>query len=221
MPRLFIGPREQIFISDLTKELVKDVNGQKIYYYAVSETKTRAHPVYGEAPQKVFEPPVEIEALVAPPEFGATTTGFGVDQTFKIEAYVQWKDLIDKKISVETGDFFTYGEILYEISSVNFMRPIYGQIEHKDGVKVIGVRARQGQLKVRPIGPTDASRSDPGAVQEEFYQQRGERGNAQGPTNDRREMIENGPLEPALTGPREISHVGGGPGGRRASFYDE
>ena len=64
MARLFITPREIDFISDVTKEIVKDVIGQKIYYYSISVLKTKVHTVYEEAPEKVFENPIEIDALV-------------------------------------------------------------------------------------------------------------------------------------------------------------
>ena len=40
MGRLFISPREINFINDVAKELVKDVIGQKIYYFPVSEIKS-------------------------------------------------------------------------------------------------------------------------------------------------------------------------------------
>ena len=33
MARLFVGQKEIDFFSDLTKEVIKDVAGQKIYYY--------------------------------------------------------------------------------------------------------------------------------------------------------------------------------------------
>ena len=64
MARLFITKREINFISDITKEIVKDVVGQKIYYYPVSETKTKSHEVYDEALQKVFDNPVIVDVLV-------------------------------------------------------------------------------------------------------------------------------------------------------------
>jgi len=35
MARLFITPREIDFISDITKEVIKDVVGQKIFFYKV------------------------------------------------------------------------------------------------------------------------------------------------------------------------------------------
>ena len=64
MPRLFMTPREINFINDLGKELVKDVIGQKIYYFQISEIKSRVHDVYEESPDKVFENPIEIDCLV-------------------------------------------------------------------------------------------------------------------------------------------------------------
>ena len=64
MPRLFITPREIDFISDITKEIVKDVRGQKIFYYKVREDLSEVHEVYEESKEKIFDPPIEIEAAV-------------------------------------------------------------------------------------------------------------------------------------------------------------
>ena len=55
MSRLFITQREINFINDIGKEIVKDVIGQKIYYYSINEVKTRIPDVYEEAPEKVYE----------------------------------------------------------------------------------------------------------------------------------------------------------------------
>ena len=41
MARFFITQREINFINDIAKEVVKDVVGQKIYYFPISETKTK------------------------------------------------------------------------------------------------------------------------------------------------------------------------------------
>ena len=43
MARLFITPREINFINDIGKEIVKDVIGQKIYYFPISHIKTQIH----------------------------------------------------------------------------------------------------------------------------------------------------------------------------------
>ena len=41
MARLFITPRELNFINDIAKEIIKDVVGQKIYYFPISEVKSK------------------------------------------------------------------------------------------------------------------------------------------------------------------------------------
>ena len=43
MSRLFITPKEINFINDIAKELVKDIAGQKIYYFPISEIKSKIH----------------------------------------------------------------------------------------------------------------------------------------------------------------------------------
>ena len=64
MSRLFITPREINFLNDVAKELVKDVVGQKIYYFPISELKSRVHDVYEESKDKIFDNPIEIDSLV-------------------------------------------------------------------------------------------------------------------------------------------------------------
>ena len=70
MARLFITPREINFINDLSKEVIKDVIGQKIYYYQISNIKSNVHDVYQESPEKIFDNPIEIdEELIIIPDW--------------------------------------------------------------------------------------------------------------------------------------------------------
>lgn len=222
MARLFITPRELNFISDITKEIIKDVVGQRIYYYPISELKTKTHGVYNEALRKIYDNPIAIDALVDNNFQNDTKIDkFGVDAQFKVEVYIQHRDLVDKGISVNIGDFFSFSDIFYEITERNFMRNIYGMPEHKDGVRLVGVKAREG-LFIAPIkGPTDIEYTDADAVQEEFHQQRGEALDSNGEaTGDKRDLVENGVLEKPLTGPKEVSDKGD-PAKVGSAFYDE
>ena len=128
MARLFITQREINFISDITKEIIKDVVGQKIYYYPISETKTKSHQVYDEALQKIFDNPINIDVLVNS-EFQTETkiNKFGVDATFSLEVYIQHRDMVEKGINPAIGDYFSFGSIFYEITEYKYMRTIYGQ----------------------------------------------------------------------------------------------
>ena len=174
MARLFVTPREQDLIADLTKEVVKDVIGQKIYYYySISASRTKINTLYDEAPEKICETPLEIDCLVNYLEPTFQTNTYGPEKTQNIEAYVQKRDLLDKKIDIEVGDFFTYGEVIFEILSVTTTKEIFGQIEHSDGIKILGKQSRKQVFFTKVLGPTNEEYSDPDAVQETFVQQRG------------------------------------------------
>jgi len=207
--RLFITPREIDFIADLNKEIIKDVIGQKIYYYKVREDLTDVHPVYEESVDKVFNPPVEVDARVDWNPSEVRTNRFGQENYYSITVYLQSRDLLDKDIDVEPGDYFSYGDTFFEVTATVVVSTIYGQVEHSTGVKVTGKQARIGQILRDPIGPTSESYSDKGAVQETFVQQRGFEENSLGKTGDVRSLQEKGVLEEPLTGPKEVSPEGG------------
>ncbi len=224
MSRLFVTPRDLNFFSDITKELIKDVCGQVIYYYPISETKTKTHGIYNESLEKVFDKPVIIDALVdSNYQTDSKIDMFGVDTKFKIEAYVQYRDMVEKGLNVSIGDFFSFSDIFYEITDVTVMRNIYGLPEHKDGIKLIGTKAREGQFSAPVIGPTDISYSDEDAVQKTFEQQRGRTENSMGPTGDVRDLVRLNVLEPSITGPKQISEAGAVDDDSRhgSSFYSE
>ena len=209
MARLFITPREIDFIADVNKEIVKDVIGQKIYYYTVREDLTAVHPVYEEATNKVFDPPIEIGARVTWAPSDVKTDNFGMEYYYSIEIYLQSRDLLDKDISARAGDYFSYGDTFFEITSVVVQGTIYGQIEHTTGVKLIGKQARLGQIDMVPLGPTDESYSDEDAVQTTFVQQRGFAENSEGPTGDERSLQKKGVVTQPISGPAEVSPKGG------------
>lgn len=222
MARLFITPRELNFISDVTKEVIKDVIGQRVYYYPISEHKTKSHGVYNEALQKIYDNPIALDCLVDS-NFQTDTKidKFGVDAQFKVEVFLQYRDLIDKGINVNIGDFFSFSDIFYEVTERVFMRNIFGMPEHKDGVKLVGVKAREGLFVAPVVGPTDIGYTDADAVQKEFTQQRGEAFDKNGEaTGDRRDLVDNGVLDKPLTGPKEVSEKGDSTGAG-SSFYDE
>lgn len=220
MARLFITERELNFINDIMKEVVKDVIGQKIYYYSISEIKSRVHDVYEEAPNKIFENPLEIDALVKYSPQEVKTNRFGSEEFYNIECYIQVRDLIDKQIDLREGDFFSYGDSFFEVIKAPKSDVIFGQIEHKSYITISGKQARKGQFITRIVGPTSERFSDPDAVQDTFVQQRGFSENRLGKTGDVRDLQKNGVLDAPITGPAEVS-PSGDPERVGSSFYDE
>jgi hypothetical protein len=209
------------FISDITKEVIKDVIGQKIYYYPVSETKTKTHEIYAEAMQKIFDNPIVIDVIVNN-EFQLDTKidRFGVDTNFKTEVYIQHRDMVEKGISPAIGDYYSFSDVFYEITEYRYMRNIFGQAENIDGIALVGTRVRESQFKAILKGPTGIEYSDPDALQHTFVQQRGLAENAEGPTADVRDLVRQGVLDPPISGAREVSEKGDSSGAGH-SFYDE
>ena len=221
MSRLFVTPREIDLISDLTKEVIKDIAGQKVYYYRIREDLTEIHDIYEEAPDKVFDVPIEIEARVewAPGEI--RTNRFGNEEFATISVFFHERDLLDRDIEVRTGDYFSYGDTFFEITSAIIENNVYGQIEHSIGVKVVGKQSRMGQIDILPIGPTSEAHTDDDAVQDTFVQQRGFEENKLGKTGDKRQLQEDGKLDsPVSEQPAEVSPKGD-PEMISSSFYDE
>jgi hypothetical protein len=220
MARLFITPREQALITDLTKEVIKDIVGQFIYYYPISEIRTKVHAVYNEATQKIFDNPIKVDCLVGNNETTVKTADGNIDYMYQLEVYIPWADLVDKGFDVTLGDFFQFGGIFYEITATKWMRNIYGQTDHVDGYQITGTKSRKGLFASKIEGPTDYVNTDEHAQQTEFYQQRGLESNAEGLTNDKRHLQESGALTEPIDGQREVS-ANGDPDHRGNAFYDE
>jgi hypothetical protein len=216
MARLFITPRELDLISDLTKEVIKDVIGQKIYYYSVRSDVTQVHDVYDESLEKVFDPPIELDALVEWSPGEIRTNKFGNEKYHSIEVRMHAQDLLDKELRLKMGDFFSYGSVFFEVTQLITISKIFGQVEHITGYKLVGKQAREGLISRQPIGPAAPGWEGQQVVQESFSQQRGAETNDEGATADTRQLQEDGKLDPPLTGPHNVQ-----PDGISSSFYGD
>lgn len=191
MPKLFITPREITLINDWVKEFMKDVVGQKIAYYPVSVLKTKIHPVYDEAVTKIFENPISIPVIASQPNWETRHNKFGMEQSVTVEMYIQSRDLIDKNLVLAEGDFFTYGDAVFEVVSYLNFNNIFGQEDYQNGYKLIGKLARTGQFDPNQLFSPIKDENKPYAetsVQHEFEQQRGLPENSEGATADFRQV---------------------------------
>ncbi len=217
MARLFITPREIDFISDIAKEITKDVIGQKIYYYRVREDISDGHDVYEEAVDKIFDPPVEIDCRVEWTQKEIATDRFGQEGKYSISIYVHFRDMIDRNIRLDAGDYFSYGDNFFEITSIKYDSVIFGQVEHISGYILFGKQARKGQINTKPFGPTEEFYTDSDAQQENFVQQRGMHKNENGPTGDVRQLVKDGKINEPLSGARKVKKTDG----ISSSFYGD
>ena len=212
MARLFITPREIDLISDLTKEIHKDIIGQVIYYYSVRDDITKVHDVYEEAVDKIFDPPIEIDARLEWSAKEISTDRFGHHSTYNISAYLHYRDVIDRGLEIREGDYFSFGDNFFEIVSSKYDSLIFGQVEHVTGYVLMGKTARKGQIDVRPIGPTEELYTDDDAVQESFEQQRGD-----SKKGDSRELVKDEVVPSPETGAKSINKKDS----IRSSFYGD
>ena len=145
-PPLFIGKKERDLIKQVNDELIERVVGQQITYYPIDETTTNFHPIYGEAIEKTFLPPIRVYALV---EWNAYNTEFtsnvGVDQRVQITVHFHERRLQeDQDLYVRVGDFVLYGEVVYEIVKTAEPRQMFGQVENPIEVIETCFKARKG-----------------------------------------------------------------------------
>lgn len=199
MSRLFITPREIDFIADLTKEITKDVIGDVIYYYKVREDVSEVHDVYEEATEKVFDPPIEIDARVQWNPKEIRTDRFGYEGVYTTEVYIHYRDMIDRAIKLEEGDYFSYGDNFFEITSITYDKVIFGQVEHISGYIVKAKQARKGQINVKPLGPTEEIYTDPEAIKDTFQQQRGDASKG-----DKRILVDQGKVESTMHSKQQV-----------------
>lgn len=199
MARIFLGQREADYFADITKEIIKDVAGQKVFYYTVREDLSNVHEVYEESPQKIFNPPIEIECMIEWQPSEQRTTNFGTETIKTITLYLHHRDLLDRGIVFKEGDYFSYGQFFFEATSIIVDKLAYGQIERVISMKVNGKQTRMQHVAIKPHGPTSESFSDEDAIQTTFEQQRGI------PDHDVRRLQDDGIIDKPISGPRKIS----------------
>ena len=217
MARLFVGQREVDFFADITKELIKDVAGQKIYYYTVREDLSDVHNMYEESIEKIFNPPIEIEAAIEWQPSEVKTTRFGTENVKTLTVYLHYRDLLDRSIDFKEGDYFSYGTYFFEATSIIYDKLVFGQIERVVSMKVTGKQTRIHHINKVPHGPKDEIYTDSDAIQTTFEQQRGI------PDHDIRRLQKDEILEPPISGARKVSPDGTekSVNGVGSSFYGE
>ena len=149
-PPLFLGKKERDFVKQVNDELIERVIGQGIFYYPIGMEHTNFHPLYGEAVEKTYLPPIRVYALIVWEGFTTETTNLGIDRRPSIVVHFHKRRLTeDQNLFVREGDFVQYGDTFYEIVQLNEPKQIFGQIEHKIEVEAKCIKARQGVFNAK------------------------------------------------------------------------
>jgi hypothetical protein len=145
-PPMFFGTKERDLVKQVNDEIIERVVGQQVLYFPIDIETTNYHPLYGEAIEKTFLPPVRVHALV---EFQGIESSFmeniAVDKTTKIQIKFHKRRLTeDQNLFVREGDFVKYGEVFYEIVKLIEPKLLFGQVEHRFEIHAECIRARDG-----------------------------------------------------------------------------
>ena len=153
--------------------------------------------------EKVFDPPIEIDCTIERGPSTRTTDRFGHSSLSEVTLYLHYRDLLDRGIAVEEGDYFQYGPEFYEMTTVNRDKTMFGQVEHITGYRIVAKQARQGLIDKPRLGPTGEQYLDDTAVQDEFTQQRGS-----AETGDKRKLVSDGILENPIATSQQVKPSG-------------
>ena len=145
-PPMFFGKKERDLVKQVNDEIIERVVGQQVLYFPIDIEHTNFHPLYGEAIEKTFLPPIRVHALV---EFqGIETAGADnlyLDKLTKIKINFHKRRLTeDQNLFVREGDFVRYGEVFYEIVKLIEPKLLFGQVEHRFEIQAECIRSRDG-----------------------------------------------------------------------------
>lgn len=145
-PPMFLGEKEKNLVKQVNDEIIERVVGQQILYFPIDIEHTDFHPLYGEAIEKTFLPPVRVFARV---EYGGVETNvidnIGLDKKTGLKVMFHKRRLTeDQNLFVREGDFVRYGSIFYEIVKINEPKHLFGQADTQFEVTADCIRARDG-----------------------------------------------------------------------------
>lgn len=161
-PPLFTGVKEKDFVKQVNDELIERVIGQQVAYFAIDINTSNFHPIYGEAIEKTFLPPVRVYALVKwEGQTNLFTEGLGIDKQTSIEIHFHKRRLSeDQDLFVREGDYVLYGDRYYEVVSLNEPKQLFGQAESKFEIVAKCKRARDSLFAPKFTAGTVATRRE-------------------------------------------------------------
>ena len=142
---LFLGEKERNLVKQINDEIIERVVGQQVLYFPIDVDNTEFHPLYGEAIEKTFLPPIRVYALIVWKGYTTETTSMGIDRRPAITIHFHKRRLTeDQDLFVREGDFLLYGDIFYEIQTLGEPTRLFGQIDDRMEISAKCKRARKG-----------------------------------------------------------------------------
>ena len=144
-PPLFLGKKERDLVKQVNDELIERVIGQQVLYYPIDIQHTNFHSLYGEAIEKTFLPPVRVYALIIWNGYETNTTNLGIDRKPSIIIHFHKRRLTeDQDLFVREGDFISYGDSYYEITTLKEPTELFGQADRRVEISAECIKSREG-----------------------------------------------------------------------------
>lgn len=141
--QLFTGKPERDFVKQITDETNEYIIGQTVLYFAVDIERTNFHPLYKEAIEKIYYPPVRVNAFVDFEDDSTETTKYGIDRKSNIIVHFHNRRLKeDQNLYAKEGDLLYYGDTYYEIARLAEPEELFGQNLHRVGIDAYCFKSR-------------------------------------------------------------------------------
>lgn len=146
-PPLFLGQKERDFVKQINDEIIERVIGQPILYIPISIEHTNFHPIYGEAINKTFLPPIRVYCLVQWEGFETVYEKGKYEKLPSIVLHFHKRRLNeDQNLVVREGDYVLYSKTVYEIVKLDEPKVIFGQQDHKMEIEAKCIKSRKTNL---------------------------------------------------------------------------
>ena len=150
MARRFFSDRDVNTFSTINKSLMGDVVGTTCIVYKISSEETQIN-VYGESTGmgKVYNPGVELDALIDSTDFDWNTDEFGPDAQQTVTFSFLRNNLIDKgNVVVEVGDIIEWNYAYFEVDVINENKLIGGNVDQNFDVVAETHMTRLSKLNI-------------------------------------------------------------------------
>jgi hypothetical protein len=147
LAKKFATTRELNLIDRWNRELIQGTVEQEIIYYGISYEESRVHDVYDESIHKEYMQPVRINARVEFDQTATTAGGGTADSTYSCTVFLHHKECVERNLNPREGDFIEFGQIIFEIASAKWAKPVFGQMNAKLEHELTCVTSREGQFK--------------------------------------------------------------------------
>ena len=120
-PPMFLGEKEKDLVKQVNDEIIERVTGQQLLYFPIDIDHTNFHPLYGEAIEKTFLPPIRVFGRV---EYQGVETNFLENMT------------LDKKTGLKV--------MFHKRRLTNEPKHLFGQADVQFEITAECIRARDG-----------------------------------------------------------------------------